>query len=182
MHIIGPLIQRLMVVGVLLLTLQSLYGQRPLWNGSVWHELIPSSERGKILGDGQYAENQWGRFVKNLDELRKFGAENWSIQSHGVSSEQAHRGLEERSKNLERIAGQIREFFQWYFNVPTPEIDSIPEEDLNKRLGRITSKVDEVLPLVIVAGNRGAALDVEAFPRMLRGLAEIEALSRALRN
>ena len=182
MHIIGPLIQRLMLVGVLLLTLQPLYGQRPIWNSSVWHEPIFRSERGKIPEDGQYAENQWGRFLKNLDELRKFGAEDWSIQSNGVSREQAYRDLEERLKNLERVTGEIREFFEWYFNVPTPEIDSIPEEDLNKRLGRITSKVDEVLPLVIAAGNRGTALDVEAFPRMLRGLAEIEALGRALRN
>ena len=46
----------------------------------------------------------------------------------------------------------------------------------------VSSKVDEVLPLVIAAGTRGAVLDVEAFPRMLRGLAEIEALGRALRN
>ena len=58
----------------------------------------------------------------------------------------------------------------------------IAEEGLNERLGRITSKVNEVLPLVIAAVTRGAVLDVDAFPRMLRGLAEIETLARALRN
>ena len=53
---------------------------------------------------------------------------------------------------------------------------------MTSRLGRIHSKVDAVLPLVIAAVTRGAVLEVANFPRMMRDLAEIEALSRALRN
>jgi hypothetical protein len=177
MNFTAPLIQRLIFLG-LLLTLQPLYGLQTNMEQFRTLELLLRSEGKNAPDDTQFAENQWGRFLENLDALEKFGAEGGSIQS----GEQAQRELEEQSENLERVADQIREFFEWYFNVPTPEIDPIPVEDLNERLGRIHFKVDEVLPLVISTVTRGAVLDVDDFPAMMRSLAEIEALGRALRN
>ena len=182
MNIIATSIQCLMLVGLLLKSSQPVYGQDTNMEQFRWFELERRSEGTDVPEVTPYAENRWGRFVENLDELEKFGAEDWSVQSDLDSGEQFQRDLEERSKNLERVAGQIRELFQWYFNAPEPEIEAIPEEDLNGRLERIGSKVDQVIPLVIAAVNREAPLDVEAFPRMMQGLAEIEVLSKALRN
>ena len=182
MNITRPWIQRLILVGVLLLTLQPLYGLQTNMEQFREFELMLRSKGRDVPEDTQFAENQWGHFLENLDELEKFGEEDWSIQSDQVSGEQAQRELQEQSENLERVAGQIREFFEWYFNVPTPEIEPIPEEELNERLGRIHSKVDEVLPMVISTVTRGAVLDVDNFPGMMRSLAEIEKLGRALRN
>ncbi len=151
-----------------------------------WFELERRSELSEVPDTRGSTENRWGRFLENLEGLEKFGVQDWHIESNPDAGEDAGaevgRDLEERSKSLGRVAGEIRELFQWYFNVPTPEIDSISAEALDERLVRITSKVNEVIPLVIAAVDSQAALDVEAFPRMMRGLAEIEALTQALQK
>ena len=73
MNITRPWIQRLILVGVLLLTLQPLYGLQTNMEQFREFELMLRSEGRDVPEDTQFAENQWGHFLENLDELEKFG-------------------------------------------------------------------------------------------------------------
>ena len=124
-------------------------------------------------GKRRYAQNQLNRFYEKVDELVELGSEDWTTL-HEPS-------VERRSDDLEDVSGDILKFFEWAYGGESIEANALPDESVLERLARITTLIRGVLPAMSTM-TTGAVLNSEAFLQARRDLAEIKALSRAVRD
>ncbi len=131
-------------------------------------------------GRARYERLQMERFGENVVKLSELGEEDWAGQYDRVSDRQVRRDLEDRVEDLEEVAGQMIEFFEWRFDVEPIEVEDPSEGDVRSGLVELSPMVKQIVETIETF--QGGGIQVEEFVEMRENLAQIHALSRVVRD
>ena len=131
-------------------------------------------------GKARYEQLVLERFDEKVEEFSELGKEDWATQYDAVSDRRARREFENRVEDLEKITGDIIEFFEWRYAAEPIEVDAPSAESVRDGMVEITPMVEQILEAISTLAGPG--IQVQEFVEMRENLAEIHVLSRVMRD
>jgi hypothetical protein len=131
-------------------------------------------------GKAQYERLQLERFQKNTQELSQLGTKDWATPYDSLSNRRVRQEFVKRAQDLERVSGELIQFFEWRFQAPPLEIEEDSGESVRERVTKITPMAQRILETISALKDGG--IPAKEFVEMRHNLVRIHTLSRRLRD
>ena len=131
-------------------------------------------------GKVRYEQLQMERFEENRQELSELGKEDWASQYDSLSDRRSRRDFENRTEDLEKVTDVMMKFFEWRFDAEPIEVGEPSQENVRDRVVQITPMVEQILETISTL--TGGGVQIQEFVAMRENLAQINALTRVLRD